>query len=128
MGDLSQLLSECASFVKTAWLAAAHAVTHHSGGPPACSGSPPGPKRRALAAWVQKRCCAGALVPAQSRRFHRVLTTQAGGLKPTAPGASGVLGAAAAAAGDLFVLQLVSARLSWKERATVRALRALRSH
>ena len=72
MGDLSQLLSECASFVKTAWLAAAHAVTHHSGGPPACSGSPPGPKRRALAAWVQKRCCAGALVPAQSRRFHRL--------------------------------------------------------
>ena len=52
MGDLSQLLSECASFVKTAWLVAAHAVSHHSRGPPTCSGSPPGPKRRALAAWM----------------------------------------------------------------------------
>ena len=34
MGDLSQLLSECASFVNTARLVAARALTHHSRVPP----------------------------------------------------------------------------------------------
>ena len=47
-------------------------VTHHSRVPPACSGLPPGPERRALAAWMPKRRCGSALVPAQSRRFDRL--------------------------------------------------------
>ena len=42
----------------------AHAATHRSRGPPAGSGPPSGPERRALAAWVPRRACRGALVPA----------------------------------------------------------------
>ena len=71
-------------------------------------------------------CCQGSGVEAFARLADSVFWRhQAGGVAASAPGASGGLGAAAAAeAGDLFVLQLVSARLSWKERATVVELQA----
>ena len=58
------------SMVKVPWLTAAEAATHHSRSPTAGSGLTSGPERRALAAWVPKRACVGALVPAQSRRLH----------------------------------------------------------
>eukprot|EP00964_Phaeocystis_antarctica_P138269 scaffold102933_cov58-Phaeocystis_antarctica.AAC.2 len=45
-------------------------TTHHSRSPAACSGLPSGRERRALAAWVPRRACVGALLPAQSRRFR----------------------------------------------------------
>ena len=71
-------------------------------------------------------CCQGSGVEAFARLADSVFWRHVPpGLAATAPGASGVLGAAAAAeAGDLFVLQLVSARLVWKERATVVELQA----
>ena len=37
-----------------------------------CSGLPSGPERRSFAAWVPKSACAGALVPAHSRRSTAV--------------------------------------------------------
>ena len=43
---------------------------HNFQSPAACSGLPSGLERRALTAWVPKRACAGALVPAQSRRVY----------------------------------------------------------
>ena len=62
-------LLERSSMVKVAWLAAAHAATHRTRGPPAGSRLPSGPERRALAAWVPRRGYCGALVPAQRRSF-----------------------------------------------------------
>eukprot|EP00964_Phaeocystis_antarctica_P017083 scaffold9420_cov51-Phaeocystis_antarctica.AAC.2 len=48
---------------QSAWLTAADAATHHSRSPAACSGLPSGPEKGALAVWVPKRACVGALVP-----------------------------------------------------------------
>ena len=58
--------------VRIRLLAAAHATTHSRRTPLACSGLPSDPGRRAVAAWLPRRGCGGALVPVQGRRFHCV--------------------------------------------------------
>ena len=49
-----------------------HAAAHRGRSPPTCLRLPSGPERRALAAWMPKRGCSGALLPAQSSRCHRL--------------------------------------------------------
>ena len=64
--------SSAPAWPKVAWLAAAHAATRRSQGsrPLAQGGHHPGPGRRsALAAWMPKRGCCDALMPAQRCRF-----------------------------------------------------------
>ena len=58
------------STVDMPWLTAACAATHHLTSPAARSGLPSGLERRALAAWVPKRACVGALVPGQSHHHY----------------------------------------------------------
>ena len=57
------------STAKVPLLKAAVVGTHRTRGPLACSGHPPAPERRALAAWPPKRGCGGALMPGPSRRL-----------------------------------------------------------
>ena len=61
------------SMLKLPSLAAAHAAAPRSRSPPACSGLPSRPKRRALAAWLPRRGYGGgAPVPTQGRRSRRL--------------------------------------------------------
>ena len=66
-------LYERDGMVKLPLLAAAHAATLCLKSPSARSGRPSGPEGRALAAWMPRRSCGAALVPAQCHRLLHCL-------------------------------------------------------